>query len=233
MSRPSRRPRDDRSRAPDPFRDEIDGFLTYIALERGLSANTAAAYRRDLDQAAAHFARAGAAGWRTVTPEQATAWVRALSADDYKVASLARKLSALRMLSQHLLRERIRDDDFGALLTMPKAERRIPHTLTADEAARLMTAPSGGDAFALAYSSSGWIAIAWLAVPGGFLSFYFWFKALERIPASRVALCIALNPLSAALGGALVLGEAVGPLLLVGFVFVAAAIALVARGAEK
>ena len=149
MSRPSRRPRDDRSRAPDPFRDEIDGFLTYIALERGLSANTAAAYRRDLDQAAAHFARAGAAGWHTVTPEQATAWVRALSADDYKVASLARKLSALRMLSQHLLRERIRDDDFGALLTMPKAERRIPHTLTADEAARLMTAPSGGDAFAL------------------------------------------------------------------------------------
>lgn len=94
-------------------------------------------------------------------------------------------------------------------------------------------AVKGGDAFALAYSSSGWIAIAWLAVPGGFLSFYFWFKALERIPASRVALCIALNPLSAALGGALVLGEAVGPLLLVGFVFVAAAIALVARGAEK
>ncbi|MFM7343947.1 MAG: DMT family transporter [Tagaea sp.] len=94
-------------------------------------------------------------------------------------------------------------------------------------------AAQGGGAFALAYSPSGWLAIAWLAIPGGFLSFYFWFKALERIPASRVALCIALNPLSAALGGALVLGEAVGPLLLVGFAFVAAAIALAARSAEK
>ncbi|MCM0021479.1 MAG: DMT family transporter, partial [Tagaea sp.] len=74
---------------------------------------------------------------------------------------------------------------------------------------------------------------AWLAIPGGFLSFYLWFKALERIPASRVALCVTLNPLAAALGGALVLGEAAGPLLFVGFAFVAAAIALAARAAEK
>lgn len=94
-------------------------------------------------------------------------------------------------------------------------------------------AAQGGGALALAYSPSGWMAIAWLAIPGGFLSFYLWFKALERIPASRVALCVTLNPLSAALGGALVLGEAVGPLLLVGFAFVAAAIALAARGAER
>lgn len=149
MSSPSRRTRDDRSRAPEAFRDEIDGFLTYIALERGLSANTVAAYRRDLDQAARDFARAGASGWRAVTPGQATAWARGLTADDYKVSSLARKLSALRMLSRHLLRERLRDDDFGALLTMPKTERRIPPTLSTDEAARLMTAPTGGDAFAL------------------------------------------------------------------------------------
>lgn len=90
-------------------------------------------------------------------------------------------------------------------------------------------AAQGAGAFALAYSPSGWLAIAWLAIPGGFLSFYFWFKALERIPASRVALCVTLNPLSAALGGALVLGEAVGPLLLVGFVCVTAAIALASR----
>lgn len=145
----SRRTREDVSRGPESFREEINDFLNYIALERGLSANTVVAYRRDLDQAAQHFARAGAAGWRTVTADQATAWVRGLSADDYKVASLARKLTALRMLAQHLLRERIRDDDFGALLTMPKAERRIPHTLTTDEAARLMIAPAGGDAFAL------------------------------------------------------------------------------------
>jgi drug/metabolite transporter (DMT)-like permease len=96
--------------------------------------------------------------------------------------------------------------------------------------AAVLAAQGGG---ALAYSPVGWTAIAWLAVPGGFLSFYFWFKALERIPASRVALCVALNPLSAALGGALVLGETVGPALLAGLVFVAAAIALAARGAEK
>lgn len=80
------------------------------------------------------------------------------------------------------------------------------------------------------YSARGWAALAWLAIPGGFLSFYLWFRALERIPASRVALCVTLNPLVAALGGALVLGEAVGPALLAGFALIAAAIALSTRG---
>jgi integrase/recombinase XerD len=61
------------------------------------------------------------------------------------VASLARKLSALRMLARFLVREKIREDDFTALLAGPKPARKIPVTLSEDEMARLVTAPSGGD----------------------------------------------------------------------------------------
>ena len=53
--------RDDHSRAPDAFANEIEGFLGFISLERGLSANTIASYRRDLDQAAEFFHRERAA----------------------------------------------------------------------------------------------------------------------------------------------------------------------------
>jgi integrase/recombinase XerD len=141
--------RDDHSRAAPAFANDIEAFLSFISLERGLSANTVAGYRRDLDQAASFLARNGATRWSGVTPEQASAWVHSLSTARYTIASLARKLSALRMLARFLVREKIRDDDFTALLSGPKPARKIPATLSEDEMARLVSAPSGGDPRAL------------------------------------------------------------------------------------
>jgi integrase/recombinase XerD len=139
----------DHSRAPAAFADEIEAFLSFIGLERGLAANTSVGYRRDLDQAAAFLARQGATGWRTVTGEQAAAWIHSLSTSRYTVASLARKLSALRTFSRFLVREKIREDDFTGLLTGPKPVRKMPGTLSEAEISRLMAAPSGGDPRAL------------------------------------------------------------------------------------
>lgn len=141
--------RDDHSRAPAAFASDIEAFLSFISLERGLSKHTVAAYRRDLDQAAKFAAQRGAADWRGVTGAQAAEWVHSLSSARYSVASLARKLAALRALARFLVRERIRNDDFSALLIGPKARRKMPATLSEDEVARLMVAPSGGGPRAL------------------------------------------------------------------------------------
>jgi integrase/recombinase XerD len=141
--------RDDHSRAPEKFAGDIEAFLAFVGLERGLAKNTIASYRRDLDQAAAYFARQGAVDWTRVTGKQAAAWVHSLSRGHYAVASLARKLSALRVLARHLVREKRREDDFTALLTGPKPQRKMPHTLSEAEMALLMAAPTGGDPRAL------------------------------------------------------------------------------------
>ncbi len=140
---------DPASQPPAPFADGIESFLGYIQLERGLAKNTVVAYERDLAQAAGYFANNGAAGWRTVSAGDAGAWVRSLGRGRYSVASVARKLAALRMLSRHLVREKMRDDDFTALLTGPRKARRIPGTLNETEIERLLAAPTGGDARAL------------------------------------------------------------------------------------
>jgi integrase/recombinase XerD len=136
------------SEAPEGFVEEIESYLGFVALERGLSANTIAAYRRDLDQAAGFFSRHGAGGWRTVPRETAVEWLQSLNAN-YTVASLARTASALRNLARYLVREKMRADDFTALLTPPKMTRRIPGTLTEAEMERLLAAPKGGDAASL------------------------------------------------------------------------------------
>ena len=137
------------SQAPADFVEGIESFLAFISLERGLAANTTAAYRRDLDQAAKFFAQRGVADWRALTGAEAAEWVHSLSGARYTVASLARKLSALRMLARFLVREKVRDDDFTALLTGPKPQRKMPATLSEAEVAKLVAAPAGGDARSL------------------------------------------------------------------------------------
>ena len=125
------------------FASDIDAYLAYIDLERGLSRNTRESYQRDLEQCAAYVSRKGAADWRGVTAEQAGAWVRSLGRN--AASSQARKLTALRMFARFMVREGLRPDDFTALLLGPKLARRLPQSLTADEVVRLLASPSGGD----------------------------------------------------------------------------------------
>ncbi|HET7536890.1 MAG TPA: site-specific integrase, partial [Candidatus Didemnitutus sp.] len=101
--------------APAGFADEIDGFLSYVELEKGLSRNTAKSYESDLKQAA-HFLRKSASGFRTVDAKQLSAWLHWLSDEGFTESSQARKLSAVRMLCRHLVRENERADDPTELL---------------------------------------------------------------------------------------------------------------------
>jgi integrase/recombinase XerD len=132
----------------EAFASDLDAFLAYIDLERGLSRHTRDAYRRDLEQAAAFLCPRGVGDWRTVTAEEAGAWVRSLSRR-MAPASQARKLTALRMLARFLVRERLRPDDVTELLSGPRLGRRLPETLSAAETGRLMASPSGGDPVSL------------------------------------------------------------------------------------
>ena len=149
MNRGAKLQRNRLSKAPPAFAPDIDEFIGFLALERGLSEHTRAGYQSDLDQCALFLARRRIADWRTVRGDQVGEWIHALSGDEYTVASLARKLTALRGLARHLVHEKRRPDDFTEQLTGPKLVRRIPGTLTPEEVSRLLAAPAGGDAYAL------------------------------------------------------------------------------------
>jgi len=137
------------SQAPEAFREEIDGFLAFLGLERNLSKNTLVAYRSDLDQCATFLAKRGVGNWRSVTRAQAAEWLHSLNGRVCSPASQGRKLTALRGLARHLVREKIRADEFTELLAGPKLSRRIPNTLSPEEVSRLLAAPVGGEPAAL------------------------------------------------------------------------------------
>jgi integrase/recombinase XerD len=134
---------------PEAFAEEIDGFIAFLELERGLSRNTTKSYESDLKQAAHFLKKAGAANWKRVAPRHLTAWLHWLSDQEFNASSQARKLSAMRMLCRHLVREHIRDDDPSALLAGPKLRRKLPQTLSTGEMQKLLAAPVGADAYAI------------------------------------------------------------------------------------
>ena len=107
----------------------VEGFLDALAAERGASANTIAAYRRDLSDYAAHFrGRAGARSRparRTCAPISPRARAAGL-----KAASLARRLSAIRQFHRHLYAEGRRADDPTLAIEGPRRARPLPKVLT-------------------------------------------------------------------------------------------------------
>jgi len=134
---------------PPALDDAITDFGNALSLERGRSPRTLEAYENDLRQCARFLAARGVRRWAAVKPAQAAAWLRSLDDRHLAASSAARKLSALRMFSRHLVQAKERPDDFTTLLTGPKLRRPLPATLTPAEVGRILAAPAGGDAHAL------------------------------------------------------------------------------------
>ena len=134
---------------PAGLADNLDGFIGFLELERGLSRNTVSAYESDLRQCARFLACRSVCRWAEVAPAQLSEWIYALSDEKLAASSLARKLTALRTFARYLVREHVCAGDFTELLTGPKLVRRIPGTLTIGEVERLLAAPVGGDAHAV------------------------------------------------------------------------------------
>ncbi|WP_274564973.1 EamA family transporter [Streptomyces spiramyceticus] len=64
----------------------------------------------------------------------------------------------------------------------------------------------------------------WLGLVGGLIAYVLWFRGITTLPVASVAVLVLLSPLVAAILGAVVLGQMLGPIQLVGFGLALAAI---------
>ncbi|WP_040284761.1 site-specific tyrosine recombinase XerD [Tessaracoccus massiliensis] len=120
--------------------DARDDYLNHVRAERGLSANTVAAYRRDLARYLDFLAERGISTVRDVTPVEVTEFVRELSAAQAR-ASVARVVVSVRTFHQFCAEEGLTDTNPAAEVSPPKLEQRLPKALSVDEVARILDAP--------------------------------------------------------------------------------------------
>ena len=130
-----------RTEPPAQFERELSDFLAWVQLEKGLSKNTVGSYENDLVQCALHLKGQGVGSWGEVELVHLSSWLGSLTDEEYAVASLSRKLSAVRMLAKFLVGEGFLKEDFTELLSNPKKRRHLPDCLTIDEMERFLSAP--------------------------------------------------------------------------------------------
>lgn len=113
----------------------IERFLEMMAAERGASANTLAAYRRDLEAYAEGTGDLKAAG-----PEHIRAHLESLSARGLARSSAARKLSAIRQFHRFLHGDGLSSDNPATAIDSPRAGRPLPKMISEEDVTALIAA---------------------------------------------------------------------------------------------
>jgi integrase/recombinase XerD len=116
---------------------QVEGFLALLATRR--APRTVDAYRRDLASLAGTLGGSPAAAGT----EELERWVAAMRASGRSPATIARRVAAARTFYRHLVLLGVRDDNPAADLDLPRRVRRVPRTLSAGEAERLIEAAGG------------------------------------------------------------------------------------------
>ncbi|MDP9405358.1 MAG: site-specific integrase, partial [Actinomycetota bacterium] len=130
-------------------------YLDYLAVERGLSPHSLAAYRRDLRLYGAFLTHAGIADPLTAASDDLAAFVawlrdqRTAAGRPYASATVARTLVAVRGLHKFLVREGLGDADPSTEVAGPRPPRPLPKALTMPQTEALLAAPVGDEPVAL------------------------------------------------------------------------------------
>ncbi len=122
--------------------DAVEAFLSYLQVERRMSAHTLDAYRRDLAALAQWCDAQGAGEPLALATDQLRAFIAAGHRRGLSPRSLQRRLSAIRSFYAWLLKRGAIGSSPAAGLRAPKAPRKLPQVLDADEAVRLVELPT-------------------------------------------------------------------------------------------
>ena len=120
----------------------VEAYLGHLAVERRLSANTVDSYRRDLLALTAWMPSAGLGAFGDLLGEHLRGFIASEHRRGLSAKSLQRRLSALRSFFQHLLKHAELGGNPAQGLRAPKAPRKLPQVLDADEMTRLVEVPT-------------------------------------------------------------------------------------------
>lgn len=126
---------------PEPapaLRQAVDDWLGALRVERGASPHTLEAYRADADTLLAWCAQRGVDDFAALDAEALRLYLAAAHRGGLSPKSLQRRLSACRGLFRFLLKHGRIERDPSAGVRGPKAPRRLPQVLDADEAQALV-----------------------------------------------------------------------------------------------
>lgn len=128
----------------------LEGYLAHLAVERGLSAHTLSAYRRDLTRYLEHLRATGVQDPATITGRDVEDYVLVVrtGSDGRAVlspASAARTVVAVRGWHRFLALDGLAPTDAAADVRPPAQPKRLPKAISVEDVGRLLDAAGLGD----------------------------------------------------------------------------------------
>ncbi|MDX9866724.1 MAG: site-specific tyrosine recombinase [Kiritimatiellia bacterium] len=131
------------------MRGTVALYLDHLACERGLAANTRAAYARDLGAFGAFLESRGITAAGAVTREQVLAFLDAQTRLGLSPATRGRRLVAVKGFFAFLRAEGLAASEVTEGMSGPAKGLRLPHTLSEAEVVRLVESVQGTSAHGL------------------------------------------------------------------------------------
>src|SRR3984893_10809597 len=126
----------------------ITSFVTHVRVEKGLSANTVSAYRRDLMKFEA-FAKKRQLALEPVSRDDLVDFLAGLYREKLESRTVARQLVTVRNFFRYAKIQDLIVTDPSANLESPKIRRSLPGYLRLEEVERLLTQPDSKAALGL------------------------------------------------------------------------------------
>ncbi len=133
-----------------PLERALEQYLAHLTVERGLSRNTLAAYRRDLGRYVAYLVGRGRHEPQDVASQDVEDYLLALRTGSdggsaLSASSAARAVVAVRGWHRFWVLDGVTADDAAGAVRPPATPRRLPKAISVDEVGRLIDAAGLGD----------------------------------------------------------------------------------------
>lgn len=119
----------------------LDSFLSYLAVEKGLSENTLESYGRDVRKFLSFIEKDGISSPEKIKYNHILDFLTHFKEQGFTATTIVRSVVSVKQFFKYLLLEKILEEDPTAHIRTPKMKKAIPGVITLDEVERILSAP--------------------------------------------------------------------------------------------
>jgi len=113
--------------------ENLESFLDYLSIERGLAQNTIISYRYDLIKYIDFLKKNKISSFKQTNKDLINNYFVYLRGKNLEINSISRNLVAVKMFYRFLLMEGYIEEDVTGLIEFPRVSKKLPHVLSERE----------------------------------------------------------------------------------------------------
>ncbi|MFS0643908.1 site-specific tyrosine recombinase XerD [Siminovitchia sp. 179-K 8D1 HS] len=132
------------------MKDELQDFIHFMVVEKGLADNTIKSYERDLESYLGYIQNiCMLKNYNDITRMHIIQFLGQLRGEGKSTRTLARHIASIRSFHQFLLRERVARQDPTVHIESPQQEKVLPKVLSINEVQSMLEAPDSTTVFGM------------------------------------------------------------------------------------